>query len=200
MREDDNRIESGNSVLSDVARTFIEDGTFLKKFIARFLPVQQDIEDVAQEAFLRAYIAEQQKPIKQPRAFLFRVAKNLALTRLTREHAKVVECLDEVGVSIDHECGGGTVGEVEAQQSLGLYCEAVAMLPQKGRQVFLLRKVHGLSQKEVANRMRLSVASVDKYLRQGVLTCQEHLRHHENYARPLAKRSRPAADQGRHKE
>ena len=34
-----------------------------------------------------------------------------------------------------------------------MYCEAVASLPEKCRQVFLVRKVHGLAHKEIASRM-----------------------------------------------
>lgn len=41
---------------------------FLKKFLAGFLPAQQDIEDVAHETYLRAYTAEQRERIEQPKA------------------------------------------------------------------------------------------------------------------------------------
>ena len=65
---------------SAITAAFLEHSGFLKKFLAGFLPAQQDIEDVAQETYLRAFIAEQREEIEQPKAFLFRVAKNLALT------------------------------------------------------------------------------------------------------------------------
>jgi DNA-directed RNA polymerase specialized sigma24 family protein len=46
-----------------VTSAFLESAAFLKKFLARFLSVQQDIEDGAQEAYLRAYVAEQRQSI-----------------------------------------------------------------------------------------------------------------------------------------
>src|ERR1700754_3174134 len=76
---------------STVTAAFLESGGFLKKFLSRFLPVQQDIEDVAQEAYLRAYIAERRESIEQPKAFLFRVAKNLALTRLAKKSLQITD-------------------------------------------------------------------------------------------------------------
>ena len=165
--------------LSAVSAAFLENHAFLKRFLARFFSDRQDIEDVAQEAYLRAYVAEQQKEIEQPRAYLFRIARNLALTKLTKKSEKITDYLEESGASVVIECGAAADSEVEAQESLGLYCEAVAALPEKCRQVFLLRKVHGLAHKEIADRMSLSVSSVEKYLRRGILECKAFVQEHE---------------------
>jgi len=161
---------------SGVTAAFVESGSFLKRFLARFLSRQQDIEDVAQEAYLRAYITEQRESIEQPKAFLFRVARNLALTRLSRKSRQITDYIEEAGDNIVAETAAACDEEVEAQQMFGIYCEAVASLPEKCRQVFLLRKVHGLSHKDIGERMGLSISSVEKYLREGILTCQAHLR------------------------
>lgn len=162
-----------------VTSAFLESAAFLKKFLSRFLPVQQDIEDVAQEAYLRAYVAEQRQSIEQPKAFLFRVAKNLALTRLSRKSRRITDYIEEAGESVVVDSSPASDEELEAQQSFGLYCEAVAALPEKCRQVFLLRKVHGLSHKEIGERLGLSISSVEKYLREGILACRAHVTYHE---------------------
>jgi RNA polymerase sigma factor (sigma-70 family) len=173
-----------------VTAAFLESAAFLKKFLARFLPVQQDIEDVAQEAYLRAYVAEQRQSIEQPKAFLFRVARNLALTRLSKKSRRITDYIEEAGEIVVAGVGPASDAELEAQQCFGLYCEAVAALPEKCRQVFLLRKVHGLSHKEIAERLGLSISSVEKYLREGILTCQAHLKDHEAPMPSGAARSR----------
>ncbi len=165
----------GREHLSAVSAAFLENYVFLKRFLARFFSSRQDIEDVAQEAYLRAYVAEQQKDIEQPKAFLFRIARNVALTQLTRKSKKITDYLEECGTSVVLEYGAAADSEAEALESLGLYCEAVAALPEKCRQVFLLRKVHGLAHKEIAERMSLSVSSVEKYLLRGVLECKAFL-------------------------
>jgi RNA polymerase sigma-70 factor (ECF subfamily) len=165
--------------LSAVSASFLENDTFLKRFLARFFSDRQDIEDVAQETYLRAYAAEQRKEIELPKAFLFRIAKNLALTELTRKSKRITDYLEECGASVVIEYGAAADSEVEAEESLGLYCEAVAALPEKCRQVFLLRKIHGLAHKEIAERMSLSVSSVEKYLLRGVLECNAFVQKHE---------------------
>jgi RNA polymerase sigma-70 factor (ECF subfamily) len=167
--------------LSAVSAAFLENHDFLKRFLARFFSNSQDIEDVAQEAYLRAYVAEQQKQIEQPKAYLFRIARNLALTKLKKKSNKITDYLEESGAFAVIECGAAADSEVEALESLGLYCEAVAALPEKCRQVFLLRKVHGLAHKEIAERMSLSVSSVEKYLHIGILECKSFVREREGH-------------------
>lgn len=158
---------------------FLECNGFLKKFLSRFLRVQQDIEDVAQEAYLRAYLSERREPIERPKPFLFRVAKNLALTRLSRQSKLITEYIEEADANLVIGSVAGIDEELELQERLGLYCEAIASLPEKCRQVVLLRKVQGLTHKDIGERMNLSISSVEKYLRQGILACQAYLRVHE---------------------
>lgn len=161
---------------------FLESFALLKRYLGRFFSEQQDIEDVAQEAFLRAYVAEQRKTIEQPKAYLFRIAKNLALTNLQRKSKEIAYYIDESG---DYICESGDYlnlevqelgyAEFEALELLGIYCDAVASLPEKCRQVFLLRKVHGLAHQEIADRMSLSLSSVEKYLHKGIIDCRAYM-------------------------
>lgn len=158
---------------------FLEHSVFLKRFLARFLQSAQDIEDVAQEAFLKAYSAEQDKGrIEKPKAFLFSIAKNLALNELSRKSRQMTDSIEECQAALFLE-GGNRVDEyVEACDSIGLYCEAVANLPEKCRRVYLLRKVQGLSHKEIASHLGISVATVEKHLSVGVLSCRDYMARH----------------------
>ena len=194
IREDDPRTYNRRP-LSAVSAAFLLNHDFLKRFLARFFSDSQDIEDVAQETYLRAYVAEQQKEIKQPKAYLFRIARNLALTQLTKKSNKITDYLEESDASVVIEYGAAADTEVEAQESLGLYCEAVAALSEKCRQVFLLRKVHGLAHKEIAKRMSLSVSSVEKYLLRGILECKAFVQEHEG--RVPDREASTAAESGR---
>ncbi len=183
------------SDMSGVSKIFLEQNTFLKRFLGRFLKREQDIEDVAQEAYLMAYSTEQDRgEIEQPKAFLFSIAKNLALNELTRKSFKmtsyIADCQEHL---IDAETDNSTEQMVEAHESLGMYCEAVAALPDKCRKVYLLRKVHGLRHKEIAERLNISLSSVEKYLRIGSLSCHDYmLRQSAGY-----KASKPVRDSKR---
>lgn len=164
-----------------VTAAFLLHRKFIHKFLTRFFFEEQDIEDVTQETFLRAYAAEKKKTlgIEHPKAYLFRIAKNIALTRLTQKSKQITSYIEDLSDSSVINSVENASDEAEARETLGIYCEAVASLPEKCRQVFLLRKVHGLSHKEIAEHMSLSVSSVEKYLRTGILTCREYLREGE---------------------
>jgi len=57
----------------------LENERGIKRFLSRFFPRAQDVDDLAQETFLRAFAAEAERDVLSPRAFLYRIAKNLAL-------------------------------------------------------------------------------------------------------------------------
>jgi len=147
----------------------------LKKYLARYLHREEDLEDVVQEVYLKARKAEQDVHIEQPKAFLFSVARNLALNELTKKSRQMTGYLEECLPQIDFESATSTEQEVEAAQTLGNYCEAIAALPEKCRRVYLLRKVHGLSHKEIAQRLGISAYTVDKHLRNGAERCHDYL-------------------------
>jgi DNA-directed RNA polymerase specialized sigma24 family protein len=52
---------TGLRQLSEITQTFLSNQDAIKRFLGRFLYRQQDIDDVAQETFLKAYSAEQEK-------------------------------------------------------------------------------------------------------------------------------------------
>ena len=79
-----------------ITSTFLEVEGSLKSYLKRFLVRQQDVEDVVQETFARAYRAEQKCEIHSPKSFLFRVARNLALSELTRKSTKMVESIGDI--------------------------------------------------------------------------------------------------------
>lgn len=165
--------------LSAVSSAFVEHNVFLKKFLARFLSEQQDIEDVVQEAYLRAYKTEQDREIEQPKAFLFQIAKNLALTELTRKSRQITDYINDVDFPAVTGDEPTTEEEVEARQHIALFCEAVAALPERRRRACLLRKVHGLPHQEIAERLEISVSAVEKHLLKGMLACRAYVRERE---------------------
>jgi RNA polymerase sigma factor (sigma-70 family) len=169
---------------SAISLSFLENNTLLKKFLTRFLSQRQDIEDVVQETYLRAYKAEKDTDIEQPKAFLFRVAKNLALNELKKKSRQVTDYIEDCDARVVLHNTDSLESEVEARQHLGLYCEAIATLPEQRRRVCLLRKVHGLRHKEIAERLSITVSSVEKHLLKGTLACQAYVQEREKQFNP----------------
>ena len=160
---------------SEISDAFIDNAEFLRRYVRQFLPSFQEAEDVAQEAYIRAFVAEKKTHIRQPRAFLFQVARNVALTRLADKSRQIHECIDELSESDTGMLDAGTDDHVEALELLETYSEAVMALSPKCRDVFVLRKIFGFKHREIAQQMDMSISSVEKYVRRGILACQDHL-------------------------
>lgn len=140
----------------------------LRNFISRYVISSHDIDDVSQETFLRAYKAEQEKEIEHPKAFLFRIAKNLVLSEFSRKARKITDYVEDYDNSEELLSTDSLEADVMAQQKLGIYCEAVASLPTQCRRVVIMKKVYGMQNKEIARRLELSVSTVEKHLTKGI--------------------------------
>jgi len=63
-----------------------------------------------------------------------------------------------------------------ARQDLGLVAHAVAALPERTRQVFLLNRVHSCSYDEIAVALGLSYSTVEREIARALLACRAALR------------------------
>jgi RNA polymerase sigma-70 factor (ECF subfamily) len=69
------------------------------------------------------------------------------------------------------EEGEGIPDTIAHNQELEILTEAIQSLPDRCRQIFTLRKVYGLSQKEIASRLEVSESTVSAQLTIGVHKC-----------------------------
>jgi RNA polymerase sigma factor (sigma-70 family) len=144
----------------------------LRRFISRFSVSSQDIDDITQETFLRAYQVEKKRKIDEPKALLFRIARNLVLDDLAKKKVRsIVHFLEDAGdweVALE---GDALEDNILAQEKLGIFCEAIATLPPQCRKVVLLKKVYGFSHKEIAKQLGISVSTTEKHLVKAVRQC-----------------------------
>ena len=152
----------------------------LKYFISSYVINPQDVDDVCQETFLRTYKVSLEKDIQSPKSFMFRVAKNLIFSNFRKVSTQLneyVEDIDIVDSTIEIE---ELESNVLAQEKLGVMCKAIAALPNKCRQVVIMRKVYGLSTKDIAVRMNLSTSTVSNYITRGMCAYNDAITHYNN--------------------
>ncbi len=160
--------------------TFSKHKNALKRFISRFVVKPEDIEDIAQESFLRSYTAEKSQNILYPKAFIFRVAKNLLLSEFDRKSFKVTDFLEEIENAEQFDSAEDVESNVMAQEHIAIYCQALASLPKQCRKVMLLKKVYGLKNREIAKRLEVSVSCIEKHLKKGLMDCATFMESHES--------------------
>ena len=165
-----------DNVDSPVSLAFQQHQSALRAFVSKMVSVSADIDDVTQEAFLRAFNAEKSKEIEHPKSFLFTIARNIVLSNISKKsHALTdqIADMDALGVIREED---GVQQEVEAEETFGLYCRAVESLPLQCRRVFILRKIYGLSHKDIGQRLGIAVSTVEKHLVKGVKETNVYLR------------------------
>lgn len=156
-----------------VTASFLSVQTGLKQYLMRFLVRRQDIEDIVQETFLRAYESEKTQEIRSPRSFLFRVAKNLALTELDRKSTRLMSYVGDLDGLHIADRRPSVEDFIEKEQQLAACDVAIASLSKQCQRALVMRKVFGFSHKEIARRMDISVRTVEKHLARALERCQE---------------------------
>jgi len=178
--------DQDNRSSAQLLQAFVKHQGILKRFISRYLRNTQDIEDVAQEAFLRAYRASLSEQIEQPKSLLFRIAKNVAVSELRLKSRQTTDYIEDNANPDVLLVGDSLEDEVLAREKLGIHCEAIINLPPQCRKVYILRKVYGMKHAEIAAHLGIAVSTVEKHLIRGVQVCDNYIRERTQGAAPAA--------------
>lgn len=148
----------------------------LKNYLRGNFPAVRDVDDVVQESFLRIWKAKATEPIRSAKSFLFQVARNLALDFVRKNKTSPVDPLGDVAALRVIEDRPDAVEALAAQERLEILSDAVVALPPRCREVIILHKIKGLSQRDVALRLDLSERTVENHCRLGIKHCEDYLR------------------------
>ena len=150
----------------------------LARAVSRIVP-PPEIEDIVQETYVRVRQFERVGNIRHPRSFLYRTARNLALDHIKRSESRATVNLpdDEEEHSDSHlpQAGLDVYDQLAAKQEFEIFCEAVQQLPLQCRRVFVLRKVYGYSQKEIARALDIAESTVEKHIAYGIKRCSSFI-------------------------
>ncbi len=145
----------------------------------------QDIEDILQETYINTYKSSLKQEINFPKAFMVKTAIRLAnrhikLAQRTECDAEIEQRSDE-GLSFYNTSNfsSQTEQEVLNREDFGFLCEAVNELPDRCRKVFVLKKIYGLSQREIAERLGISESTVEKHVAKGLLRTMKSFDAHQ---------------------
>lgn len=165
-----------HSNVTGIGSAFLQHKTSLTKYISQYIKHPHDIEDIVHDAFLNSYAAEINTKIRKPRAFLFRTARNLALKHLNKSSTRLTDYLEDLDLSAVFNEKPSLEETVESHEQFAFFCQAVQRLPLQCRRAFILRKVYGLSHREIAEQLDISVSTVEKHLATGISRCSDYLR------------------------
>lgn len=161
----------------------------VRRWARRAAPPELDVNDVIQEAYSRIARMGDPASVRSGRAYFFTVARNIVREHFRRERVVRIEPLaemDQLNILDDEPSAERAFA---ARQQFRLVWRLIDQLPDRCRGIFLLRKVEGLSQREIAERVGVSENVVEKQIALGLKRLLKLMA--EDAAAPVANAAEP---------
>ncbi len=140
----------------------------VRGWLRRGRQAEFDVDDIIQEAYAKLVTVADVSEIRNVRAYFFRTAYSVLVSRVRRKSVVSIRSLAEVEslqLAVDELTPEDTV---MARNELQVLAEMISRLPEKTRKIFLLSRVSGLSQKEVSRRTGIAESTVEKHIAKGL--------------------------------
>lgn len=159
----------------DLDALFQRHATDLAGYLRRQLPCPHLAEDLCQEVFLRLGQHPEPGRLEEPRAYLFRMARNLVVDHHRRRCSRPTgQPLDDPALCLS--CPRPCPEEAtERRLCLMRLREAMDALPPRLRQALTWHRLEGLTQAEIGRRLGVSERMAGRYVAQAIERCRAQL-------------------------
>ena len=148
----------------------------LRAYLLKRFPTLPDHDDLVQETYVRALRAHERGRVPCARAFLFTTARNAAIDLFRRRRSRPLEELsDDSALPLLEEIPTSAQW-AEQEQRHEILLEAILALPERCRQVMMLRHLDGLAYKEIGKHLGISPETVKVHMIKGVKDCTRFFR------------------------
>lgn len=138
------------------------------RFLACKWTRPEDIQDIRHDIYVRILEAAAEKRPTSPRGFLLSVARHLLIDRARHDRIVSIDLLEDVdalNVLIDEVSPERAMnGRQQVQRLSALFDQ----LPGRCREVVWMRRIEDVPQKEIASRLGIAEATVEKHLVRGI--------------------------------
>lgn len=156
-------------------RIYLEIRASLTRYVTRYFKRSQEAEDVVQETFVKVIQAQRERSIDSPKSYIFRTARNLSLAQISKSSYRLTDELGDLLTETELMASKSMEEQFEARENFESFCRAVRILPIKCRRAFVLCRVYGFSQKEVAERMGITLSAVEGHLARATRRCVDYM-------------------------
>lgn len=140
----------------------------LDRYLRRNWRDAGEIADLRQEVYARVYDGCAQRRPESAQAFVLSTARNLLIDRARRAQIVSIETFADMDMLTPTVDELSPERHTAARSELRLLQLALNLLPERCREVIALRKIDGLSQREVAARMGITEDTVERQVSKGV--------------------------------
>lgn len=156
-----------------IARMFVEYGDQIQGYIAQRIRPREDARDLTQEVFARFIRSRHADGCDCPKALLYEIARNLIIDRSRRRASRRAELHQPYDDEEIEGIGADPSRVIDSGRRLDAVEAIILSLPSKCREVFVLSRFEGLSYADIAARMDISVAMVQKHISKALLRLRQ---------------------------
>jgi RNA polymerase sigma factor (sigma-70 family) len=160
--------QSREDIIAWVASHVLPHEAAVRGWLRRWTRCEQDIDDVIQEAYCRLAALEDVSHVGNGRAYLFQTTRNLVLEHARRSKIVRIHNVSDLAALNIVDDAPGVDRVVGGARDLQRVEELIDGLPVKCRRVFVLRRVYGESQREIAKKLGMTEGAVEKQTARGV--------------------------------
>jgi RNA polymerase sigma-70 factor (ECF subfamily) len=169
--------QSGAAPAADaesIARLFSEHNRALVGYLVSRLRSEQEAKEVAQEAYVRMLQLDKLGTPSLLRAYLFRTAANIAVDRLRRRNTlQRIEASDLFREFNTPDANAYNPEHAVLQDETERQLQScLGELPKKCREIFVLHRLGGLGQQDVASKSGCSERMVRRYVTYALVYCR----------------------------
>ncbi len=137
----------------------------VRAYAFKLLKSEADAEDIAQDIFVQLWeLPNIWEDTEKYNTYIFTMVKNHILNFFKREEViRKYEAYLAYSLSAEQETNT-IYDEISAQELKKLTSKIISEMPPKRREVFLLSRLQGLANKEISEKMGLSLRTVEHHL------------------------------------
>jgi RNA polymerase sigma factor (sigma-70 family) len=146
-------------------------GGALLRYLLRCRGCEQDANDLAQEVYMELLRVSEPEAIKQPQAYLYRIASHVVyrFKRRRQRESDFVTFDSETVARLEDRPQGETVEETRQTDAIRELERLMDDLPPLHRAIILMCKRDGMSYAQAAHKLGVSVHTVKKYLHRAMV-------------------------------
>ncbi|MFT6407399.1 MAG: RNA polymerase sigma-70 factor (ECF subfamily) [Arenicella sp.] len=178
----------GNPMNEKITNEFLNYRRVISSILNKIRPAasHQDIEDILQDTYINTYQSSLKQEIRFPKAFMVKTAIRLANRQISV--AQRADCDVDIEQRANENLSfydasdfcSQTENDVFSRRDFSFLCDAVNELPDQCSKVFVLKKVYGLSQREIAVQLDISESTVEKHVAKGLRRVMQSYSQHQS--------------------
>lgn len=150
-------------------------GPALARYFSRRIGRSDEVRDLVQDVFVRLLRRRDVASMDNASGYVFETAQSVLIDWLRKRQTHHVDRHDSFEVDLHGGVGFDLDYVLARKEELDQLAQALLELPERTRTIFVLRRIEGMKNKEIAKRIGISVSAIEKHLSRTMLHLKRRL-------------------------